>query len=569
MTRKTLSTFALVLGTLVGLSDWLDAASIPGLHNTGVNTDGVVQPIGSLEQHFAMTGLMTDAKVIQPAPPWIPAPAGAAWIGPLSGLENAPSGCCYVYKVRFDLTGYDPATAVISGALASDDGTHIFINGIDIGFSNEDVTFQILRPFTVSSGFGSGVNELEFRVDKCNEPECTFHPSGLLVANLAGNAELSAEPNLFVVGVNPGAILAYEVTPTSSTLVTVMQDPAISTPRDITFSRWGEMFVSASSQHPYLFEERPGFVRRYAAPYGVGRVSGDLGVGALVTPHGLAFRGDELLATDVGNNRIRRYHFGPRGEPQELPFITSPGFINEAVRWVVAKPDGSEIFVSQCICGGVNNVRRLRAETNGTFTDLGVLPGTFNNPHGMAFSPWGELFTANSDRVIEGSQYTNWFISRHTFESDGTPKFNGSFTHEDLRGSIALAFSPWGELFVNNQTGSNITRFVFSKDHTPVFNGSIRLPSDGIGLAFRPSGSCPPVQDLKVSITLGNDGVSAVFPAAAAEYSLDTTDSLTPPVVWRPTYATRGIVGPNLKITLPLISPTNRTEFFRLRCPNF
>lgn len=373
--------------------------------------------------------------------------------------------------------------------------------------------------------------------------------------------------NLYVVGLQ-NKVFGYLVTPHSATLVEVLQDPQVQTPIDVTFSRWGEMFLSTSSQHPYIFEERPGFVRRYASPYGVSQFTGDLGVGSLVTPHGLAFRGDELLATDPGHNRVRRYRFGPRGEPQELSPIVSSGFVNEAVRWVVAKPGGSEVFVSQCICGGVNNVHRFRAEPNGSFSDLGVLPGPFKNPHGMAFSPWGELFTANADRVLEGPQYTNWFISRHTFAADGTPQFNGTITHTNLKASLTLAFSPWGELFVNNRTASNITRFVFTENHVPVYNGSIPLPSDGAGLAFRPSGDCSSAPNLQLSVAVVETNVTVAFPVAAADPALDWTESLTPPVVWRPSYAARSQVGPNQLISLPLVKGTNKAEFFRLRCPN-
>lgn len=429
----------------------------------------------------------------------------------------------------------------------------------------------ITRPAASASSFFFGIIDKAnpfVRVEFSRVGADTTDGFGFDDFTIATPEQVTTTANLYVAGLG-GMLYGYAVTPDSATLLEILRDPAVQTPIDVTFSRWGELFVSTSSQHPYLFEERPGFVRRYAAPYGVSHFSGDLGAGALVTPHGLAFRGDELLATDPGNNRVRRYRFGPRGEPEELPSITSSGFVNEAVRWVVAKPDGSEVLVSQCICGGVNNVRRFRFEPNGSFSDQGLLPGSFNNPHGMAFSPWGELFTANSDRVLEGSQFTNWFISRHTFAPEGTPNSNGSITHPKLHGSIALAFSPWGELFVNNQTASSITRFVFTPDHVPVYNGTISLPSDGAGLAFRPSGSCTPVGELSLSITVGANAVSATFPASAAEYSLDWTDSLTPPVVWRPTYAARGNMGLNLQVTLPLGSGTNRAEFYRLRCPNY
>ncbi len=544
----------------------LGGAPIPGLFNTGVSDVGMILPVNSPERHFAMSGLGTNATVITPAPPWSAAPAGSAWIGPRSGLENAPSGCCYVYTLTFDLSGLDSATAVITGQLASDDETQILINGRDVPFDNRDITFQALRPFTVAGGFRAGMNTLEFRVFNCADPACSFNPSGILISGLAGTAALGP-PNLYVATISGGgAVLGYSVTTGSAVLTRAIRDPAINIALDVAFSRWGELFISTSSQHPYLFEERPGFVRRLVPPYGVDSFNGDLGVGALVTPHGLAFRNDELLATDVGHNRVRRYRFGPRGEAEELSPITSPGLVNEAIRWVTARPDGSEVFVSQCNCSGQNNVRRFRAETNGTFTDLGLLPGSFNNPHGMAFSPWGELFTANSDLVLQGPQYTNWYITRHTFDSNGVPQFNGSFSHTNLRGSLTLAFSPWGELFVNNQTASNITRFVFSLAHEPVFNGSISLPADGAGLAFRRTDDCASAPVPRVVAGLSGTDVSLRFPATASGYALDWADSLRLPMVWRPSYAERLGIGPDVQVLLPRLGGTNRGEFFRLRC---
>lgn len=384
---------------------------------------------------------------------------------------------------------------------------------------------------------------------------------------IATPEQVTTSANLYVVGLQ-SKVFGYLVTPHSATLVEVLQDPQVQTPIDVAFSRWGEMFLSTSSQHPYIFEERPGFVRRYASPFGLSQFTGDLGVGSLVTPHGLAFRGDELLATDPGHNRVRRYRLGPRGEPEELSPIVSPGFINEAVRWVVAKPDGSEVFVSQCICGGVNNVRRFRVESNGSLSDLGLLPGAFNNPHGMAFSPWGELFTANSDRVLEGPQYKNWYLTRHTFAADGTPQFNGTFTHTNLKGSLTLTFSPWGELFINNQTASNITRFVFDESRKPIYNGSIPLPADGGGLAFRPSAKCAAVPDPEFSASVDENNVTLRISSDAIDYALDWTDSLTPPVVWQPSYAARRQVGSKMVITMPLLKGTNKAEFFRIRCPS-
>jgi hypothetical protein len=491
------------------------------------------------------------------------------------GLLNTRDNQSHVYVDEpnwgdVTLHFFPPATSV--GFSMEDleySSTHLTVNGLSLGILGVSIPapngpMQRQGYLRIDAPPGQTISTV--RLD--NTPG-----DGWFIDHLAftTNALGAGRANLYVVAGddNLNTVFGFVVTSNSATPAYVLADTAVLTGRDVAFSRAGEMFVSSSGQHPYIFQDRPGYVRRYGFPYQTNQINGDLGVGALVTPHGLAFRGDELLATDPGNNQVRRYRFGPRGEVQELSPITSPGFVNQAIRWVTARPDGSEVFVSQCICGGVNNVRRFRAETNGTFTDLGLLPGPFNNPHGMAFSPWGELFTANSDRVLEGPQYTNWFISRHTFDGNGVPQANGTFTHSNLHGSITLTFSPWGELFVNNQTASNIARFVFTPNREPVFNGVISLQADGAGLAFRPSGNCATVPNLRLLASVAGTNVTVRFPAAAADFALDWTTSLTPPIVWHPSYATRTSVGTNLQVTLPKLGGTHRAEFFRLRCPLF
>lgn len=372
--------------------------------------------------------------------------------------------------------------------------------------------------------------------------------------------------NLYVLGRNTGSIYGYHVTTNSAEFVSESHDPRLSSPFGLVFSGAGEMFIGNLGTHPYVFEERPGYITRYAWPYDLEHFNGDEGVGALVTPHFLAMRGEELLVADSGNDRVMRYRFGARGEAIGLPPMTHPGFMNDAVRGVVAKPDGSEILVSQCYCGGVNNVRRFRVEANGSLTDLGLLPGSFNNPHGMAFSPWGELFTANED-FVSGPTSTNWFITRHIFETNGTVRFNGAFSDSHLKFPHTLTFSPWGELFVTGTFATNVTRFTFNTDRGAVFHGTFTLPDDGAGLAFRPSEDCPAIANPTITVATKATNVVLRFPETAANFVLDWTTSLLPPVIWHPSYAARVQVDTNLEVTLPPVGGNYHAEFFRLRCP--
>ena len=442
--------------------------------------------------------------------------------------------------------------------------THLTVNGLSLGILGVSIPapngpFQRQGYLRVDAPPGQTISTLELN----NTPG-----DGWLLDHVAftTNAPPVGRANLYLVGRNTRSVYGYHVTTNSAELVSELHDNRLSSPFGLAFSPAGEMFVGNLGAHPYIFEERPGYVARYAWPYDPDHFNGDEGVGALVTPHFLAMRGDELLVADSGNDRVMRYRFGTYGQSTGALPLTHPGFINDAVRGVVAKPDGSEILVSQCHCGGVNNVRRFRVESNGSLTDLGLLPGPFNNPHGMTFSPWGELFTANED-FVAGVTSTNWFISRHIFESNGTVRTNGVFSDSHLKFPHTLTFSPWGELFVTGTFASNVTRFVFTTNHEAVFNGNFYLPDDGAGLAFRPAGTCAPVPDLRLTATVADTNLTVQFPATAGDYVLDWTSSLTPPIVWRPSYAARSHVGTNVQVTLPSLAGTNAAEFFRLRCP--
>jgi hypothetical protein len=198
--KKTIATCLNVLLALVGGMVPLDiarAASVPGLFNTGVEDTGAVLPAGATDPHYALTSPASGAEVFSSVPSaWMIPPAGARWIGPLDGNQGAAVGS-YSYTLTFDLTGLDPVTTVITGALASDNNARILLNGIEIGFSNDSAQFRRLTEFTLETGFQPGLNTLEFLV--LNNPGTGQNPSGLLVAELA----VVPEPL-------PGALLAMD-----------------------------------------------------------------------------------------------------------------------------------------------------------------------------------------------------------------------------------------------------------------------------------------------------------------------------------------------------------------------
>lgn len=192
MSKRLLIFILTVTPIGIGSVNLLAQKPIPGLFRTGVNNDEIAQTPGSLEMHYSMENSQTP-QVVARHSLWVQPPAGSAWISLAGGNQSLPIGT-YVYKLTFDLSGFDPSTANIAGNVASDNNLTILINGIDTGFSNLSEPFQRLHPFSINTGFITGMNTLEFRV-----LNFAVGPSGLLVANISGkaceNADCDTTPN--------------------------------------------------------------------------------------------------------------------------------------------------------------------------------------------------------------------------------------------------------------------------------------------------------------------------------------------------------------------------------------
>lgn len=192
---------------LVALGSWATgAAAVPiaGLFATGVLDDGSVAASGSVDLHYTLIASPDpnfpgpNAIVADPiaAGYWLPNGSTSRWIAPAqnqgypSGAANHASGT-YTYRLTFDLTGLDPTTAEITGAWAADNGgVSIRLNGVDTG--NVTPGYSALTAFTLSGGFVSGVNTLDFVVDEFAAGGA--NPTGLRVDGLAGTATPIPEP---------------------------------------------------------------------------------------------------------------------------------------------------------------------------------------------------------------------------------------------------------------------------------------------------------------------------------------------------------------------------------------
>ncbi|HME43740.1 MAG TPA: PEP-CTERM sorting domain-containing protein [Syntrophorhabdales bacterium] len=199
----------LVMVSLCGL--WAvqaEAAPIPGLFDTGVDNSNALLPYGTDDPHYTLTaapGFTVPRSTVVYDPSsytlynWVANTANSQWIG-LQSSANYFSAGLYKYDISFNLTGLNPATAVITGAFAADNNGVIFLNGVSTGVTTPTLGFSSFTPFTISSGFVSGVNTLEFQVTNLADVAPFGGPTGLQV-QLSGTANAVPEPlSLFLFG---------------------------------------------------------------------------------------------------------------------------------------------------------------------------------------------------------------------------------------------------------------------------------------------------------------------------------------------------------------------------------
>ena len=205
---KFLGVAAIALGAAAaGIMPTAHASTV-SLFNTGVDAVGVSRADGSSpDLHYTLTDT-SNANAIAtivgtsaggfPIGPWLADNSSSAWIAPLiqgAGRFGGVNGATYDYRTTFDLTGFNPATASISGQWSTDDtGIDILLNGVSTGQTTPGSSFASWTALNITSGFISGVNTLDFLVsnlaaDCCGYPS-GYNPAGLRV-ELTGTADLA------------------------------------------------------------------------------------------------------------------------------------------------------------------------------------------------------------------------------------------------------------------------------------------------------------------------------------------------------------------------------------------
>ena len=176
--------------------------AVAGVYNTGLDATGNSLAAGATDPHYTLTssaiGQLTSAVMVNPGAypigPWVADAPTSGWVAPPGASTtnaDAPVGL-YVFDTTFDLTGFDPSTAMLSGKWAADNQGSLSLNGgqaVVHSGSNPGSGFRGylgLDSFQFTSGFVAGVNRLRFTVtnDPLGAGDTTNNPSGLRVDEL-------------------------------------------------------------------------------------------------------------------------------------------------------------------------------------------------------------------------------------------------------------------------------------------------------------------------------------------------------------------------------------------------
>jgi hypothetical protein len=146
-------------------------------------------------------------------------------------------------------------------------------------------------------------------------------------------------------------------------------------------------------------------------------------------------------------------------------------------------------------------VLRFEVEDTGPLVPISSIPANLlNDPDGVVFSPWGELFVGNRHGNVGGGTGS---ISRFTFDGSGNFIPNGTITN-GLDSVHDMAFSPTGELFAVNSESNTVSRFIFDGANSAIPNGVISTGvSQPLGVAVSAAG--------EVFVTLSTTGVVSRF----------------------------------------------------------
>jgi hypothetical protein len=157
---------------IISVAALCSADTITGLCNTGQETcEGALAANGAADSHYVIvSGPVTGTTYVGRNSAWVANDSLSQWITPAGGVDGVAGGY-YTYETTFQTVG---TSFIISGLWTSDNaGYDIILNGKSlrngeiagsglIPYGTGPFSFQTVTPFSISSGFVSGVNTLDF-----------------------------------------------------------------------------------------------------------------------------------------------------------------------------------------------------------------------------------------------------------------------------------------------------------------------------------------------------------------------------------------------------------------------
>jgi hypothetical protein len=217
VTAKSLADNTTTGSATITLTPSTSTTAAIAIFNTGVVSKGTLASDGSADSHYK---LITSSDSTYPGPnafvvtsnvfpigPWLADGPSSKWIAPRTDAGAGNAQGSYTYRTTFDLTGFTPASASLTGQFAADNSAIIKLNGVTVGAASTG--FSTFTSFTISTGFVAGVNTLDFVVT--NDP-WTPNPTGLRVeiAGTASPASTSSAIAVFNTGVSSPGVLAAD-----------------------------------------------------------------------------------------------------------------------------------------------------------------------------------------------------------------------------------------------------------------------------------------------------------------------------------------------------------------------
>ncbi len=174
------------------------------IFGTGVDSLGNLLTPGTIDPHYHLAmypGQVGDAPanayVLNVSSTYNLSGTDSRWISWSSVFTNATPGGLWIYRTTFDLAGFDPSTAILTGRVYADDFLQAsYLNGVDTGIVGG--SYLTGTPFTIATGFAGGVNTLDFQVPNANF--VAFNPSAFRL-DISGTARAVPEPSTIALAI--------------------------------------------------------------------------------------------------------------------------------------------------------------------------------------------------------------------------------------------------------------------------------------------------------------------------------------------------------------------------------